>query len=82
MKLVHFTKEEAEEKIGERVESLVEFSGVPRGTTGRVVRADLAEKGYDLAIEWDLPGRSFATVKRPLTDWFTSYGAPRGAMLE
>ena len=60
-----FTKPEAEAKVGKKVRTLVEFSGVPGGTTGRVIRADAAGRVkpacgeavevYDLAIQWDLP---------------------------
>ena len=57
----------AQTKIGRPVRTTVEFSGVPRGTRGRVIRADRANGGYTLGIEWDLPERR-AT---PLVDWFT-----------
>ena len=38
----HFTRIEAETKVGKKVRTLVKFSGVPKGTTGRVVSADSA----------------------------------------
>ncbi|SRR5712692_196091 len=60
-----FTKTEAEAKVGKKIRTLVEFSGVPKGTTGRVLQADPAGRVkpafgdavevYDLAIQWDLP---------------------------
>jgi hypothetical protein len=60
-----FTKTEAEAKVGKKIRTLVEFSGVPKGTTGQVLRADPAGRVkpafeeavevYDLAIQWDLP---------------------------
>jgi len=63
----YFTRSEAEARVGRRLRSLVAFSGVPQGTTGTVVSADPAgDGGYDLAIRWDLPGRT-----RPLVDWFS-----------
>lgn len=66
MERVRFTAKEASEKIGRRVKALAEFAGVPIGTTGEVVAADEAPGGYDVAVEWDLPGRA-----RPLQDWVT-----------
>lgn len=77
----HFDRQAAEAKVGKRVRSLVEFSGVPRGTSGRVAAADPAGRVkpagqdsrniYDVAIEWDLPSRQFGTQAKPLRDWFT-----------
>ena len=68
----HFTEAEARGKVGRRVKTIVEFSGVPKGTTGRVLRADSAgwvkpasgkaAEVYDLAIEWDLPAESEALI--------------------
>jgi hypothetical protein len=65
-----FTQAEAESKMGQPIESLIPFSGVPQGTTGKVVAADDAGDGWDVAIEWDLPPRPFGTRMRPLRDWF------------
>jgi hypothetical protein len=66
----YFGKEAAEALIGQRVRSLVEFRGVPRGTTGKVVRADPTPTGdgdrYEVGVEWDLP--SFG---RPRIDTFS-----------
>ncbi len=49
--------------MGRRIQSLVEFSGVPKGTTGLVISADSAglvkhwdgagKEIYDVAIQWD-----------------------------
>lgn len=59
-----FSKTAAKALVGKRIKTLVEFSGVPKGTTGTVIRADAAGTAkvagrtveeYDLAIEWDLP---------------------------
>jgi len=62
-----FAAEEAFSRVGKRVKTLVDFSGVPKGTEGVVSRADRSgAEGYTLAIQWDMPGRS-----SPLTDWFT-----------
>jgi hypothetical protein len=61
----YFTQAEAEAKVGRQIQTRVEFSGVPQGTTGRVISADKAgwakppfgqvEETYDVAIQWDLP---------------------------
>ena len=63
----HFTQDEAQAKVGRRIKTLVEFSGVPKDTTGQVIRADAAgqtkppfgeaREVFDVAIQWDLPGR-------------------------
>jgi len=76
MKQSYFDKTTALSKVGKKIQTLVQFSGVPRGTTGTVIRADVvshaipvmgtAAELYDLAIEWDLPHRC-----KPLVDWFT-----------
>lgn len=65
MEARHFTKPEAEAKVGRKVQTSVAWSGVPKGTTGQVVRADSAGRVklpfgesvevYDVAIQWDLP---------------------------
>lgn len=63
----YFTKTAAEALQGVRIQTTVEFSGVPKATTGTVTRADPAgENRYAVAIQWDLPGRA-----KPLTDWFS-----------
>lgn len=54
-------------KVGLRIQTLVEFSGVPRGTLGEVTRADRSGEGYTVAVQWKLPDR----VGKPLVDWFT-----------
>lgn len=61
----YFSQEEAQAKVGQTIRSLVEFSGVPQGATGRVISADSAgwtksvagEKTeiFDVAIQWNLP---------------------------
>jgi hypothetical protein len=59
-----FSRADAEALVGKRIKTLVEFSGVPKGAPGTVVRADVAGTAkvggvtieeYDLAIQWDLP---------------------------
>lgn len=61
----HFSQAEAQAKVGKRIRTRVDFSGVPAGTTGRVVSADPAGQAkapfgeavetFDVAIQWDLP---------------------------
>ena len=64
MEREYFSFDEAQAKVGRR-KTLVEFSGVPKDTTGQVVSADAAGKVkppfgkarevFDLAIQWNLP---------------------------
>ena len=53
----------AKSKVGKRIRTKVEFSGVPAGTSGQVTRADRGT----VAIEWALEAR----IRRPLVGWFT-----------
>lgn len=64
---VLFNQPTALGKVGRRIRTLVEFSGVPRGTTGQVIQADPSGSGYTLAIQWELPEYR----ARPLVDWFS-----------
>ncbi|MBI1805084.1 MAG: hypothetical protein HY033_10280 [Ignavibacteriae bacterium] len=75
IKQCYFDKPTALSKVGKKIQSLVEFAGVPRGTTGRVMKADAVNhsllkgtdsKLYDLAIEWDIHDHCTSLV-----DWFT-----------
>jgi hypothetical protein len=80
-----FTQAEAEAKVGKTVRSLAQFSGVPKGTTGRVVAADDLGQGFDAVIEWNIPqpppsaleteiaGTPVTIINagQPLRDWFT-----------
>ena len=61
-----FTQEEAQDKVGRKIKTLVPFSGMPKDTTGSVIRADPAAgqvenstgelvDGFNVAIQWDLP---------------------------
>ena len=62
-----FDRATAEAKIGKRVRSLIEFSGVPVGTSAVVFGASGEHGGYSLAIQWILPEKH----GKPLVDWFT-----------
>ncbi len=64
---VLFDQPTAQGKIGRRIRTLAEFSGVPRGTIGQVIQADPSGPGYTLAIQWELPEHR----ARPLVDWFS-----------
>jgi hypothetical protein len=49
------------------VRSLIEFSGIPKGTAGRVVGIDQTGLGgFEVVIEWQLPDR-----RPPLCYWLT-----------
>jgi hypothetical protein len=52
----YFTEQEAKEKVGKIIETLVEFSGVPKGTSGTVIRFyGSGEKDqYGLDVQWHL----------------------------
>src|ERR1044071_2811006 len=55
-RVARYTREEAEQKVGRKVHSLVEFSGVPFGTHGTVVGVEEVDSGwYDVVIEWEPP---------------------------
>ncbi len=66
-----FTKAEAEEKIGRTVKTLTDYSGVPKGATGKVSHTDKTTDGWLVGIDWQLAARHFGTEPRPLRDWFT-----------
>jgi hypothetical protein len=61
----YFSFDEAQAKVGRRIKTLVEWSGVPKDTTGQVIRFDPAgqtkppfgeaRETFDVAIQWDLP---------------------------
>lgn len=55
----YFTKQEALEKVGKLIETLVDFSGVPKGTSGTVIRIYEAgwdsKESYGLDIQWHFP---------------------------
>ena len=61
-----FTHAEAQVLQGAKISTTVAFSGVPKGTSGTVMRADQGRNGYTVAVQWELPGRA-----QPLIDWFS-----------
>ncbi len=73
MEREYFTKSEADSLVGRRIQTLVEFSGVPKGVAGVVLRADSAgrtkgvgakapDEVYNLAIQWELPAEKAAVA--------------------
>lgn len=50
-----FSKAEAEERVGRKVEALREIGKIPRGTQGKVALSDKTPDGYEVAIEWEVP---------------------------
>jgi hypothetical protein len=68
-----FTQAEVEAKVGKKIRTKVEFSGVPKGSTGIIVRADNMGREWDVVIEWNLAPRQFGMKKKGLEDWFTKY---------
>lgn len=64
----YFDYVQAAKLVGRCIKTRIAWSGVPAGTTGRIVRADnsYTESGrLALVIRWDLLERS-----KPLEDWF------------
>ena len=64
----YFDYVQAAKLVGRRIRTKIAWSGVPAGTTGRIVRADnsYTESGrLALVIRWDLPA-----LPKPLEDWF------------
>ena len=66
----YYTQAEAQRLIGRVFENQVEFAGVPKGTRGKVVAIDRVREGWDVVVEWNMPG-----YRKPsgqgLRDWFT-----------
>jgi len=53
-KILRFTAEEAREKLGRRVRSIVALDGIAAGTSGSVMQVDEIEHdGFELIVEWD-----------------------------
>ncbi|MEJ7575922.1 MAG: hypothetical protein WKF74_02835 [Pyrinomonadaceae bacterium] len=78
----YFTDEEAEGKVGERIETLREFSRIPQGTDVKIDQA--SPNDYSLIVRWDLPNPlreerldigsepvPFVSGGKPFIDWFT-----------
>jgi hypothetical protein len=57
-----FTEDEARAKIGTRIRTRVEFSGVRAGMVGTVIRHYASGRGRALDIAWEIPGRSALLV--------------------
>ena len=63
----YFSLAEAAAKIGTWAETLVAFSGVPKGTTGVVVHSDEAASGFAVGMQGELPERR----TKLMVDWFS-----------
>jgi hypothetical protein len=76
----HFTREEAQAKLGQVVCTRVSGRRIPHGTKGRVLYARLEGEGYALGVQWILtpapltftvrprfPG--IALTRQPAVDW-------------
>jgi hypothetical protein len=62
-----FTRDEAQEKLGRRVRSVVSLDEIPAGTCGTVMQTDEIEQGeFELIIEWDA-----RPANKLQADWFT-----------
>lgn len=57
----------ATDKLGRRIEALVNFPGIPRGSIGTVVCAQPRQDGYLLVVQWTAP----ANAEGHLVLWFT-----------
>lgn len=56
--VIRFTESEAREKVGQRVRSLTEFAGVPKGTSGTIIDVyEFGKDSFDVVVEWNLPRR-------------------------
>ena len=61
----YFTKGEAEAKVGRTIRTMVAWSWVPEGATGKVISVDSmgkmkpasrdAYEVYDVVVQWDVP---------------------------
>ncbi len=67
----NYTQGEARQLVGQTFQSLIEFSGVPKGTNGKVAAIDQMGDGYDLVIEWDLGPSAIRPNGQGMRDWFT-----------
>ena len=67
----YFTESEARALCGRRIRTLRLWSGMPIGTTGRIIDLDVSStgKGWRIAIEWDLAAKTV-----PMIGWFTRDG--------
>lgn len=62
-----FSKTEAEEKLGRKVEALRPYVEILTKTRGKIVLTDKTPDGYEVAIEWE-PITTF-TPPRPRRTW-------------
>jgi hypothetical protein len=72
--MTYYEREEANSKIGKKIRTLHEFSGVPEGTTGTVLNAYKVteyppKNRYGLTIQWDL--LNLDGIYQPILDGFS-----------
>jgi hypothetical protein len=84
MQRTFFTCQEARNKIGHLVEAMTDFPSVPKGSRGKVARAQRrANDQWLICVEWDLPrdvrhfefmlgdvGLNFFRKNQPIEDQF------------
>jgi hypothetical protein len=61
----YFTKQEAQYKVGKKIQAKIELASIPRGTVGIVLKP--TDTLVSLPIQWELPDR----LNHPLVDWFS-----------
>lgn len=61
----HFSRNQARRLVGRSVRCTARYSYLPRGTFGKIVEATAVDGGYDLVVEWWVPGRG------EFRDWFS-----------
>ncbi len=59
MEQIYFTRHEARNKTGDKVEALSDFPSVPKGSEGTVVKAcPFLDDKWVVRVEWKLSGSS------------------------
>lgn len=51
-----FTQEETEIKVGQRVRTLADLFGIPKGTEGVVIRAEQGKTEWFAVVQWSVDG--------------------------
>jgi hypothetical protein len=63
----------AKDKIGQGVETRIDWCGVPALSTGKVIGYEWLGDGWDVIIEWDNLVYSAEYIEAPIRDWFTEH---------
>ncbi len=72
-KLERFSNQEAKDKVGRKVRSVLEFAGIQKGTNGRVVGTALDPRGFTVEIAWTVPGRAEPLIKKVTKTEYENY---------